>query len=162
MRHVFQLCVIAMTLTGAAFGQDLWFTSSTGVVSLAGAGATATIQRGSGTSSTIQLHEATVYCSVACTITQSQNGTAASSTAGSIRGLNPNSYAAATATFWTVSNVGAGTSIGAPVTCTAACTIVLDLSRIQFPKGSTNYNYSITISSITGDYSIGFMHKEKQ
>ncbi len=161
MRHVFQWCVVAMTLTGAAFGQDLWFTSSTGVVALAGAGATATIQRGSGTSSLIQLHEATVYCSVACTITQSQNGTAATATAGNVRALNPN-FTAATATFWTASNVGAGTTVGSPITCTAACTIVIDLSKISIPRQSTAYNYSITISSITGDYSIGFLHKEKQ
>ena len=161
MKHVFNLCVLAFTLAGSAFAQDTWFASSTGVVSLSGAGATATIQRGSGTSTSITLDTATVYCSVACTITQSQNGTAASATAGTIRGLNPNSYAASAATFWTASNVGAGTSVGAPVTCTAACTVVLDLSKIALPSGSTSFNYSITISSITGDYSIGIVHKER-
>jgi hypothetical protein len=161
MRHILQFCAIAVTLTGSAFAQDQWFSSSTGVVALSGAGATATLQRASGTTKSITLDTATVYCSVACTITQSQNGTAASSTAGSIRGVNPSSGAASSATFWTASNVGAGTSIGAPITCDAACTVSIDLSKVIIPAGTTNFNYSITISSITGNYSIGFMHKER-
>lgn len=161
MRHILQLCLIAMALTGPAFAQDFWFTSSTGVVTLAAAGATATIQQVSGSGKEVQLDSATVYCSVACTITQKQNGTAATATAGTIRALNPTAWASSQVTFWTASNVGAGTTVGAPVTCTAACTIVLDLSKIIIPRGPTAMNYSVTISSITGDYSIGFVHKER-
>lgn len=161
MRHVFQLVMIAVTLSGSAFAQDLWFSSSTGVVALVGAGVTATLQQVSGGPKEAQLDTATVFCSVACTITQKQNGTEATATAGTIRGLNPNGSAASQVTFWTASNVGAGTSVGVPVTCTAACTVVLDLSKIIIPRGTTAVNYSVEISSITGNYSIGFVHRER-
>lgn len=161
MKHLKRFVALGALFCASAFSQETWFASSTGVVSLSGAGATATLQRAASTSKNITLDTATVYCSVACTITQSQNGTAATATAGTIRGINPSAYARSEATFWTASNVGAGTTIGAPVTCTAACTIVLDLSKVSIPTGSTSFNYSITISSITGDYSIGFIHKER-
>lgn len=161
MRFIIQIAVIVATLTPAIAQQQIKrFSTSTGVVALVGAGATATLQRGAATYNKITLESATVFCSVACTITQSQNGTAATATAGTVQGINPTAFATPSATFWTASNVGSGTSVGSPITCTAACTIELDLSEVVIPMNSTGYNYSITISSITGNYSIGFVHRE--
>lgn len=161
MQHLKRFFALGALFCASAFSQETWFSSSTGVVSLSGAGATATIQQVASGPKSINFDTATVYCSVACTITQSQNGTAATATAGTITGLNPNSNARAQATFYTASNVGAGTAVGTPVTCSSACTVVLDLSKVTIPSGGTNLNYSVTISSITGNYSIGFIHRER-
>jgi hypothetical protein len=161
MKHLMRFVALGALLCASAFSQETWFSSSTGVVSLSGAGATFTIQQVTGGAKRINLDTATVYCSVTCTITQAQNGTAATATAGTVTALNPNGGARAQATVFTASNVGAGTAVGTPLVLAAGETRVIDLSRIVLPTGSSGLNYSITVSSITGNYSIGVIHKEQ-
>ena len=161
MKHLGRFVALGALLCASAFSQDTWFSSTTGTVALSGSGATFTIQQVASGPKSLTLDTATVYCSVACVVTQSQNGTAATATAGTVVGLNPNSNARAQATVYTASNVGAGTAVGTPINVPAGQTVTIDLSKIVIPSGGTNLNYSITVSSITGDYSIGLIHKER-
>lgn len=161
MKHLKRFFALGALFCASAFSQETWFSSTTGIVTLGGAGATFTIQQLPSGTKTITLDTITVYCSVACTITQAQNGTAATATAGTATGLNPTSNARAQATIWTASNVGAGTSVGTPLRLAAGETRVIDVSKIVLPIGSAAINYSISVSSITGDYAIGIVHKEQ-
>ena len=147
-------------VAGALFAQDQWFTAeATGT--LAAAGTTATIQQIIQGPRDIKLFDATVVCPAACTITQAQNGTAAGTTPVTTRGLNPNPSARSIAAVFQASNVGPGTPVGGRVVCSAACTVVLDLSPITLQRGSPNTNYSISISAVTGDFSISFRWREQ-
>lgn len=160
MKHLLRFVAFGALSSASLFSQDFWFTAqATG--SLAAAGTTATLQQVAGGNKNIYLDTITVECPAACTITQAQNGTAATATAGTARGLNPTSYAQAQATFWTDSNVGSGVAAGGRVTCSAACMVVLDVSKIVLPTGSSGLNYSTTISAVTGTYSITYQWRER-
>ena len=151
--------ILILALVGICSAQTTRFSTDTGTVALAGAGATFTIQQPSTGERSVTLETATVYCSVACVVTQSQNGTAATATAAVPKGLAPFGWKKAAATVWTASNVGAGTAVGPTLNIPAGGTVVLDLSKIQLNTGTAS-NYSITISSITGNYSINLIHSE--
>lgn len=161
MTHLWRLAATTLLWTATLTAQDRWFTARASGT-LSAAATTATIQQGENSNRDLMLDTATVSCPAACNITQAQNGTAATATAGTIVALNPAATARSAGTFWTASNVGAGTAIGPIVSCSAACTVVLDLSRITIPRGSTSMNYSVSISAVTGDYSITFQWRERQ
>ena len=136
------------------------YSSTTGDVSLSGAATAFTIQQPPTNAKTLYLESAVAYCSVACTLTQSSDGTAATSTAGTIVPLPPITVPAS-ATTWTASNVGTGTAAGGAVHLPAGGnTAVLDLSRIVLPAGNTNTNYTVSIASLTGTVNITFFWKE--
>lgn len=160
MKHLLRLVAYGALSCVSIFGQDVWFTAqATG--SLSAAGTTATLQQVAGGPKQIILDTITVECPAACTITQAQNGTAATATAGTTQGVAPNSNARSQATFWTGSNVGAGQAVGGRVTCSAACMVVLDVSKVSLSTGSTGFNYSTTISAVTGTYSITYQWRER-
>jgi hypothetical protein len=124
---------------------------TTGDQSLSGAGTQMTIQANNG--KRVQFEVAVVYCSAACTITQTQNGTAATNTAATIRGIQPVSIS--TATAWFPSNVGAGTASSGALHLQGPATVTLDLSRIYFAAGSTGAtNYTVAIGTMTGTANI--------
>jgi len=91
--------------------------------------------------------------SAACTITQTQNGTAATNTAAVIRPIQPTSVS--TATAWFPSNVGAGTASGGALHLQGPATVSLDLSRIFFAAGATGAtNYTVAVGTMTGTANI--------
>lgn len=136
------------------------YSASTGTLTLSGAGTSFTLQQKAGGGKQISLEVAVISCSVACTVTQAQNGTAASTTASTVVPIEPNNTTG-TATVWTSSNVGAGTSVPGPLPVPAAGVVVLDLSKVYFAKTSTNTtNYTIIISSISGTASITYYWSE--
>jgi len=124
---------------------------TTGDQVLSAAGTSVTVQANNG--KRLQFEVAVVYCSVACTVTQTQNGTAATSTAAVIRGIQPVSVS--TVTAWFPSNVGTGTASGGALHMQGPATVSLDLSRIFFAAGSTPAtNYTVAIGAITGTANI--------
>lgn len=146
-----------------AFAQQASFVARTGAVTLVAATTAATIQQPTPISGVpaeqIQLIRAVVRCPAACVITQRQNDTtAATATAGTVSGLDPTSGASFLVTFWTASNASGGTTVGS-TTLDAAGTIVLDLSAITFGGGGTKTNYTIAVSSVTGDVYIDIYGK---
>jgi len=164
MKTRFRIAILLASISLPLLGQDVWFTAqSTGV--LAAAGATATLQRGSGanagTGKAIILDTIMVECPAACTITQAQNGTAATATAVVPTGVSPNSAMRAEALFYSASNVGVGQAVGGRITCSAACMVVIDVSKIELLTGNSNFNYSTTISAVTGTYSITYQWRER-
>src|ERR1035441_2940329 len=88
--------------------------ATTGDVSISAA-YTATVQLASGASQAL-VDQIVVYCSVACSVTQVANGTAATTTAGTVTPILPApSVAAVPVAFCTASNGGAGTAQGGAV-----------------------------------------------
>jgi len=134
------------------------YSVTTGDVALTGTGTTLTIQQPAAPIRTGNFETATVYCSVACNVTQSVNGTAATTTAGTFVPLTPTATGSLLAAF-TASNVGAGTAIGPIVHLGAGQTVVLDLSKLILAR-TAGANYSISISSITGTANITVIETE--
>ncbi len=94
-----------------------------------------------GTGVTIQGQEADVTCASAQTVTVKWNGTNATATAGTVLTI-PGSPSLATATVWSGSNVGSGTT-GPTTTAPAASPIRIDLSKFLLVSGGTASNVTI-------------------
>lgn len=111
-----------------------------------------TIQQPSSPSKTIFPKTVTVYCSVACDIQFSWNGTAASTTA-----MVPRAYPGSptpTAKAFSASNAGTGT-LGLKFSIPAAGTAVFSAEQI-FLSGTNGLagvnNFSVAVASITGTW----------
>lgn len=132
-----------------------YFVSKT--TTLAAATEKVTIQTTSGTNK-IVFQNATVRCSVACVVTFSSNGTAATSATLSITSLN--GVIVGSGAAFSSSNVGAGTT-GKFYPMEAAGTATFDLSdRFLVRRGNTESNLSIGVSSMTGDVTIQISYYE--
>jgi hypothetical protein len=139
------------------------FSSTTGNVSLTSAGTTFTIQQPASNGKLITLEAATVYCSAACSATQTQNGTGATATAGTVNPILPWS-AVPVATVWTASNVGTGVPVGGilQIAGGAGTDRTFDLHNIVLgPGGGTGSNYSIVIASTTATVNITLVWNER-
>jgi hypothetical protein len=158
MKRVFCAALIAACLMGQNAG-GFRYSATTGNVSLSGAGTSFTVQQPQSGAASVNLEAAVVYCSVACTLTQAQNGTAATATAGTVNPLLPFGPASNT-TVWTASNVGTGTPAGGALVLQAGIPVTLIMSGITLPKTGTATNYTFTISSITGTANITVYWKE--
>lgn len=135
--------------------QTIRYSATTGDVSIT-SGTAATVQQPATNGTDVLIEQIVVYCSVNCSVTQAANGTAATSTAGSISPLLPaptNNNAAAT--FWTSSNVGSGTAQGGITHIPGGATAILCLARscgnggdilIGYGAGTTS-NYTLTIAA---------------
>jgi len=156
MKHL----VLVAALAVASFGQQTvrWF-ATTGDQVLAGAGTSATIQQLATNGSQALIDQVVIYCSVACNVTFTANGTAATATAGTVTPLLPSPLNAVILLgFWTSSNVGAGTSQGGIVHVPAGSSVPVCFSptcgaatQYQFgPGGGTGSNFTVTVASITG------------
>lgn len=158
-----RLLALMAACASLAFAQaPIRYSATTGDVVLSGSGTAFTIQQPAANAKQVTLESAQVYCSVACTVTQSQNGAAATATAGTSAAILPTLPApAASATTWTASNVGGGTAAGGKLYVPATATVVLDLSQIKMGATGTGTNYSIVVSSITGTANITFTWSEK-
>lgn len=136
------------------------YSATTGDVVLVAAGTKFTIQQPATNANQVQLIAAVAWCSVACDLTQSQNGTAASTTAGTVTEILPFGVPAL-ATVWTASNVGAGTAAGGILHLSAGERLTIDLSRVSMGNTGTATNYTFVISSITGTANITGFWGEK-
>lgn len=158
--------LLALALSAALSAQVVQrFAATTGDVSLSGTATTATVQQLATPLGNIALDQVVVYCSVACSVTQAANGTAATATAGTVTPILPTPLLTpAPVTFWTASNVGTGTAQGGITHVPAGGTVVLCLNTacgnpttVSLGSGSgTAMNYSVTVASITGTANITF------
>jgi hypothetical protein len=92
--NIFECALVVSLLllaAGNSHGQPAVrrYSSTTGDVSLSGAGTKFTIQQPATNANMVQLEAAVVYCSVACDFTMAQNGTAATTTAGTVTEILP-------------------------------------------------------------------------
>lgn len=155
------LALVAASLLGQ--GQQTRWSATTGTVTQSGASYTATIQQPSGSRGPIYLDQIIVSCSVACIVTQTAFGTAATTTLGTINPLMPSTpNTPIPASFFTASNVGTGTPQGGPFPMLAGQTQPFDVSQVIIPSGATNGNYSVTVNAITGNSSITFYGRTGQ
>ena len=107
----------------------------------------------------VQFEFATAQCTVACDVTVSWNGTAASATAGTIKKL-PGTLNAPVATMWTGSNAGAGTASRVD-SLPAGGLITYDLTAFLMGDSGTATNLSIAVSSITGTAKLSIQWRER-
>jgi hypothetical protein len=105
-----------------------------------------TIQQPASGSRRVRFAAAYVYCSVACDVNQSRNGTAASSTSLTPAKLNPADAGTAAATAWHTSNVGSGTTISTAVTLSAGASQTFDLNGLYMYADGTSNNYTISVT----------------
>lgn len=157
MHRLFSLLLIAGTLSAQT--ASVRWSGTTGDVTTTSS--TVTIQQPTSAARSVALESVVVYCANACNITQAQNGTAATSTAGTLRTLTNTSGSAVTK-FWTASNVGAGTAIAGIFHLSAGSTVVLDLTKLSLPKSNSGaVNYSVTAAGSSGVINITIYGSEQ-
>lgn len=166
MKHMLRMTLLALTLLSAWGQNTIAWKATTGDVSLSGAGTTATVQKTATNTVLVTIDKITVYCSVACNVTQAANGTAATTTAGTITPVLPDSPSGLLPfNFYTASNVGTGTDQGGIIHIPAGQTVTVCLSTscgngqnvvLGAALGGVGTNYSVLVSSITGTANITF------
>lgn len=146
MHRLFSLLLLAGVLSAQT--ASIRWSGTTGDVTTTAS--VVTIQQPTSAAKSVTLESCVVYCANACVITQAQNGTAASATAGTLRALTNTSGSIVTK-FWTASNVGGGTAVAGTFHLAAGSTVVLDLTKISLPKSNSGaVNYSVTATSASG------------
>ena len=129
------------------------FYQASASVTLSGAGGAITIQLPAKAGTRAYLQSAVLKCSVACTVMQERNGSAATATAATSVALNGGS--APTATLYSGSNTTGGTAL-TPLTLSAGQQLPLDMSFTAFARNSdTVQNHTWRVSSITGTFEVG-------
>jgi hypothetical protein len=118
-----------------------------------------TIQQPASPTRIIRLIDAKVYCESECVVTQKRDGTAATATAGTVRGINA-PVQTVTAKMWTQSNVGAGTTIATDVVPVGSI-LVFDLSSYVLDGVSTANNFTMSTDAITGRVIITIRFREQ-
>lgn len=127
--------------------------------SLSAADATLTLQQPASGSKWVFLEHLQVYCSVACVLTISRDGTAAANTAATEVSLNGGETA--TATAFTASDVGSGTTI-LTIPIAAGSPVAIDLERLNLePNNSTANNITFDTNDITGDVTMYLRWREE-
>lgn len=151
--------LLLLLIAAPTWAQNIRWSGTTGDITTTSL--TATIQQPATAAKAVALESAVIYCANACTITQAQNGTGATTTAVSLVALTNTSGTIKT-TFFKSSNVGAGTAVAGTYRLAAGQTMVLDLSRISLPNTSAiTVNYSVTAASSSGVINITFIGSEK-
>lgn len=120
-----------------------------------------TFQAPSSSTKTYQFKDGLVYCSVAGTLDQFRNGTAATTTADSFARVNPDSTSATTLTVFHTSNSStASAQVLPPIDVFAGAPgVSLDLSDIQIQGGGTTKNYTMSLTC-SGTYRISVRVQE--
>lgn len=114
-----------------------------------------TIQLPANTSgSRVRLIDLTVYCSVACTVTQERDGTAATTTSVAPVKLNAQSQATLTVEAYASSNVGSAAYTYAVLPLAAGQIQTFDLEDVKLIGTTGAVNYSVAIASATGTYEV--------
>lgn len=158
--------LLFLALAASALAQTRW-SMTTGNLALSAAGTAVTIQQPSSGAQEVVIENAVVYCSVACTVSFAANGTAATTTAGTVRALLPALMTTpAPFNFFTASNVGAGTAQGGVINIPAGGTTTVcfgtsgsgcaatNTANYTLPAGGTGTNFTVSIASLTGTVNI--------
>ena len=144
--------------------QQIRWAATTGDVVISAA-YTATIQQPATNQSQVHLDQIVVYCSAACSVTQAANGSAATTTAGTVTPILPTGLAVPVpVNFFTASNVGAGTAQGGAVHIAAGAAVVLcftascgNPAEVILGSGQgAAANYSVTIGSVSATVNITY------
>ena len=151
MKHLIALICCACSLFGQAAKGTYTYEKET---SLSGAAETVTIHLPAG-NRTVRFVGATVYCSVACTVTLSRDGPAPTTTAGTATRLNITN-SGATAVPYHTSNVGATAPLK-NYNLAATEEKIIDLVDKGLIPGE---NLTLATSAITGTARIYFQWKE--
>ncbi len=158
--------LLFLAFTGLLAAQNVkrW-SATTGDVSLSTAATAATIQQPATNGSDVGIDQIVVYCSAACTVSQTANGGAATTTAGTVVPILPNPLnTTSPVNFFTASNVSGGTAQGGAVHVAAGATYVFCLSTkcgnsgdvIVGRGGGAASNYTVAIASVTATVNITF------
>lgn len=153
----------------AAFGQQQFtqgirWSATTGSVAITAAYA-ATVQQPATNADNVFIDQIVVYCSAACVVNQAANGTAATTTAGTVNPILPTQLnITPNVKFFTASNVGAGTTQGGSTYIAAGGTAVLCLApscgnpaQVILGTGlGSATNYTLSIASVTATVNITF------
>jgi hypothetical protein len=153
--------LLMLAAAGAAFAQG---TSAPRYIaydsqSLTASGETLTVQQPGIGAKQVTFETASAYCSVACTITLAQNGSAATGSTTTPASINPITVSA-TALEYKGSNVGSGTTLGTWVLGAGAFQSI-DLSKISLGATGTGTNLSLSVSSITGTATLTIIWNER-
>lgn len=164
MKSILLLASLLTFLPQMRAQQTVGWSATSGDVSLSGAATAVTVQAPATNPSTTYIDSVVVYCSVACSVTQSVNGAAATTTAGSFKVLSPGPINfTVPLSFFTASNLGAGAVAQGGIThVPAGGTVVLCFTQscgnpqqFQMTKGSgTADNFTVSVASITGTANI--------
>lgn len=144
-----RLIALLVLLVSAMFAQSPVLSGYTANKSTTGTTEKITIQQPASGSRRVRLVSAFVYCSVGCDIDQSRNGTAATSTTLATSKLNPSDAGASSATAWSASNVGAGTTIAPTITISPGVNQPIDLQGLYLIGDGSGNNYTIAITAGT-------------
>lgn len=118
-----------------------------------------TVQQPASGSKWVFFEVAEVYCSVACVVTISRDGTAASATAATEVSVNGGYTPAATA--FIDSDAGAGTTLNV-INVSAGSTITVDLDGLFLePNDTTTNNLTVQTDAISGSASIFIRWREE-
>ena len=131
---------------------------------------TATVQQPTSNTQAVLLDQIMVYCSAACTVSQAANGAAATATAGTVTPILPAPLNTPMPfTFWTASNVGAGTVQGGTINVAAGAYVMICLTQtcgatgqVQLGNSGAASNYSATITMPSGTGNITFYGRVQQ
>lgn len=161
MKRLLILAILALP----AFAQN--YVATTGNVSVSAATYAATLQApaaSTGSTKTILLQTATVYCSAACVLTLSFNcTTAATATAGTTVPLPGSRNTPSSATFWTASNASGCTAIET-VNIPAGATYEISLSTpapMSLRSTGTTNNYHFSFASVTATVNVVVKWEER-
>lgn len=162
MKLISLFLLYAISLLGQDYpkslGQLRRYYSATCNATLSSAATACTVQQPASGAQNVRLVRAQVYCSVACSITQERNGTAATATAVTIKLVNPDKTDAATAKAWSASDVGVGTALSTLPLPAGLSSITFD--GVYLIGSGTAKNYTIRTNSITGDVTIVIQWEE--
>lgn len=159
MRLKLILSFVALAVSLAAAPKENVFFVRDADASLSAAALDITVQQPASGSERIEFEVAEVYCSVACVVTISRDGTAASTTAATEVSLNGGYTAAAQA--FIDSNAGSGTTITV-INVAAGSTATIDLEGLRLePDNDTANNLTIQTDAITGSASIYIRWREE-
>lgn len=156
------LLTAAMALPAAA--QSNHFISSSGDVVLSATAYAMTLQQPALTGATgakdVVLESATVYCSVAATVSHIVSAAAATATAGTIVAKPGNTSTVATAKIFTNSNASGGTTLRVDHV-PAGSTFTYNFEpEFRLSRSGTGSNYTISIASLSGTCNITISHGE--
>lgn len=166
-RLPYLLIFVAMAVAPAVAQQNR-YSATTNDVSLSASATTLTIQKAAAITGAsgkpITLESFTIYCSVACSVTQAYNGAAATATAATATPIPPNTQTPATATAWSASNVGGGggTAVGGITHVPAGGTVTIPVPLVVLNGNGSAANYSATVASITGTANLTVIWSEPQ
>jgi hypothetical protein len=119
---------------------------------------TITIQQPASGAKVVQLKSATVHCSVACTIEQFRNGTAATGTAGTVSKNNPETTPTVSV-FHTSDTNTASAQVLPTIDHPGNYPMTLELEDVYLFSGGTSQNYTIKVT-ITGTVRITLKWQE--